>query len=150
MSIKKFLDLPATSSCTLGSGLVMVICDRWLDEVGCSSIVKPSVGKTWYLTLRLLGPEGRVPSNVRIDGICSKPFEESCQGLDTLAQCPTCLQIRHLPPALSFKDSGFAFLEGCQHLCIACFFPILPFLGLCLPFLFSVIKGIGGGLDHLI
>ena len=29
MSTKKFSDLPATSSCTLGSSPVMVICDRW-------------------------------------------------------------------------------------------------------------------------
>ena len=47
--------------------------------------------------------------------------------MDTLAQCPACLQIRHLPHALSFKNSGLvkvfsivntadAFLE------LSCFF----------------------------
>ena len=29
MSTKKFSGLPATSSCTLGSSPMMVICDRW-------------------------------------------------------------------------------------------------------------------------
>ena len=31
MSTKKFSGLPATSSCTLGSSPMMVICDRWAD-----------------------------------------------------------------------------------------------------------------------
>ena len=43
-----------------------------------------------------------------------------------------------------------ASLQGGQHLGIPCLFPSLPFLGLGLPLLFSVIKGIGGCLDHLI
>ena len=41
-------------------------------------------------------------------------------------------------------------LEGGQHLGMPCLFPFLPFLGLGLLLLFSVIKGIGGCLDHLI
>ena len=43
-----------------------------------------------------------------------------------------------------------ASLEGDQHLGMPYLFPSLPFLGLGLPLLFSVIKGIGGCLDHLI
>ena len=43
-----------------------------------------------------------------------------------------------------------AFLEGGQHLGMPCLFPSLPLLGLGLLLLFSVIKGIGGCLDHLI
>ena len=41
-----------------------------------------------------------------------------------------------------------ASLEGGQHLGMPCLFPSLPLLGLGLPLLFSVIKGIGGYLDH--
>ena len=41
-------------------------------------------------------------------------------------------------------------LEGSQQLGMACLFPFLPFLGLGLPLLFSVIKGIGSCLDRLI
>ena len=41
-----------------------------------------------------------------------------------------------------------ASLEGGQHLGKPCLFPSLPLLGLGL-LLFSVIKGIGGCLDHL-
>ena len=43
-----------------------------------------------------------------------------------------------------------ASLEGSQHLGMPCLFPSLPFLGLGFLLLFSVIKGIGGCLDHLI
>ena len=43
-----------------------------------------------------------------------------------------------------------ASLEGGKHLGKPCCFPLIPFLGLGLPLLFSVIKGIGGCLDHLI
>ena len=43
-----------------------------------------------------------------------------------------------------------ASLLGGQRLGMLCLFPFLPFLGLGLPLLFSVIKGIGGCLDHLI
>ena len=42
-----------------------------------------------------------------------------------------------------------ASLEGGQHLGMPCLFPLL-LLGLGLLLLFSVIKGIGGCLDHLI
>ena len=42
------------------------------------------------------------------------------------------------------------FLEGGQHVGMPCLLPFLPFLSLGLPLLFSVIKGIGGCLDHLI
>ena len=42
-----------------------------------------------------------------------------------------------------------ASLEDSQHLGMPYLFPSLPFLGLGLPLLFSVIKGIGGCLDHL-
>ena len=43
-----------------------------------------------------------------------------------------------------------ASLEGGQHLGMLCLLPSLPLLGLGLLLLFSVIKGIGGYLDHLI
>ena len=43
-----------------------------------------------------------------------------------------------------------ASLEGGQHLGMPCLFPSLPLLGFGLLLLFSVIKGIGGCLDHLI
>ena len=43
-----------------------------------------------------------------------------------------------------------ASLEGSQHLGMPCLFLSLLLLGLGLPLLFSVIKGIGGCLDHLI
>ena len=43
-----------------------------------------------------------------------------------------------------------ASLHGGQHLDMPCLFPFLPLLGLGLLLLFSVIKGIGGCLDHLI
>ena len=71
----------------------------------------------------------------------------------TLFGSISCLQIRHMPHALSFKDSGVclrASLEGSQHLGVPSFFSSLLFLDLGLPLLFSVIKGIGGYLDHLI
>ena len=41
-------------------------------------------------------------------------------------------------------------LEGGQHLGMPCLFPYLPLLGLGYLLLFSVMKGIGGCLDHLI
>ena len=41
-------------------------------------------------------------------------------------------------------------LEGGQHLGMPCLFLSLLLLGLGFPLLFSVIKGIGGCLDHLI
>ena len=43
-----------------------------------------------------------------------------------------------------------ASVEGGQHLGMPCLFLSLLLLGLGLLFLFSVIKGIGGCLDHLI
>ena len=43
-----------------------------------------------------------------------------------------------------------ASLEGGQHLGMTYLFPSLPFLGLGFPLLFSVIKSIGGCLDHLV
>ena len=43
-----------------------------------------------------------------------------------------------------------ASLEGGQHLGMPCLFPFLPLLDFGLLLLFSVIKGIGGCLDHLI
>ena len=41
-------------------------------------------------------------------------------------------------------------LEGGQNLSMPCLFPSLPILGIGLLLLFSVIKSIGGCLDHLI
>ena len=74
MSTKKFLDPPATSSCTLDSSPMMVICDRragWSEPLqSWSTIVRESLA----LDLEALGPEGRVLLNVPIDAICSKPF----------------------------------------------------------------------------
>ena len=43
-----------------------------------------------------------------------------------------------------------ASLEGSQHLGMPCLFPSLPSLGLGLSLLFSIMKGIGSCLDHLI
>ena len=43
-----------------------------------------------------------------------------------------------------------ASLEGGQHLGMPCLLLFLPFLGFGLLLLFSLIKGIGGCLDHLI
>ena len=68
------------------------------------------------------------------------------------------------PMSLLSKDSAFisclvlqglrichrASLEGNQHLVMPYLFPFLHFLGLGLPLLFSVIKGIGGCLNRLI
>ena len=42
-----------------------------LAGVGHFIPVEPSRGKAWLLTLRLLGPKGRVLPNVPIDGISS-------------------------------------------------------------------------------
>ena len=100
-----------------------------------------------------LGPKGRVPPSVPIDGICSKPFEETCQGLDTL--WPNVLPVYRLTFVSCLVLEGLrvchrASLEGSQHLGMPCLFPFIPLLGLGLLLLFSVIKGIGGCLDHLI
>ena len=43
-----------------------------------------------------------------------------------------------------------ASLEGDQHWGMTSLLPFLPYLGLGFPLLFSVIKGIGDCLDHLI
>ena len=150
MSTKKFSDLPATCSCTLGSSPVMVLCARQAGWSGCFSqgLVEPSQGKSWCLTLKLLGPEGTMPPSVPTDGICSIILGGLFWFGHSLAHCPACLQIRHLPHALSLKDSGVCHrvsLEGSQHLGMPCLFPFLPLLGL-----FFVIKGNGGCLDHLI
>ena len=48
------------------------------------------------------------------------------------------------------QDLIRASLEGGQHLGMPYLFPFLPLLGLGLPLLFSVTKGIGGCLDYLI
>ena len=51
-----------------------------------------------------------MPPNVSIDGICSKLFQETCHGLDTL--WPNASPVHRLGiwlvRALSFKDSRFA------------------------------------------
>ena len=56
--------------------------------------------------------------------------------------------------SLSFKDSGFAigfpWRVASIWACLVSFLICLSFLGLDLPLLFSVTKGIGGYLDHLI
>ena len=70
-----------------------------------------------------------------------------------MAQCLTCLQIRHFASYLVFQGLGVchkASMEGGQHWGMTCLVPFLHFLGLGFPLLFSVIKGIGGCLDHLI
>ena len=41
-------------------------------------------------------------------------------------------------------------MEGGQHLGVTYLFPFFPFLDLGFPLLFTVIKGIGSCLDHLI
>ena len=55
-----------------------------------------------------------------------------------MAQCPTCLPIRHSYSALSFKDSGFAIALPWRAANIwACLVSLsLPFLGLGLPLMF--------------
>ena len=62
----------------------MVICDRWAGWSGllqsCWTIVREGL----VLDPEALGSLGRVPPNVQIDGICSKQFQETCHGLDTL------------------------------------------------------------------
>ena len=65
----------------------------------------------------------------------------------SLAQCPTCLQIRHLPHALSFKDSGFAIGLPCRAASIwACLVSLLFSLSWALASLSCSLlyKGIGG------
>ena len=81
MSARKFLELPATSSCTLGSSPVMVICDRWAGWSGPLQSSRTIVRAGLALDLEALGPEDRVLPNVPIDGIFSK---ETCHSLDTL------------------------------------------------------------------
>ena len=72
MSIKIFLDLPARYSCILDSSPMMVLSViGGLAGVGHFIPVETSRGKAWPLTLRLLGPKGRVLPNVPIDGISS-------------------------------------------------------------------------------
>ena len=58
------------------------------------------------LDLEALEFQGQSAAQCPIDGICNKP--NLSQFGHSLAQCPACLQIRHLPGALSFKDLGFA------------------------------------------
>ena len=69
----------------------------------------------------------------------------------SLAQCPTCLQIRHLSGALFFKGVGFALGlplgEASGH---ALSLSFSPFFWALASLSGSVIKGIGGCLDHLI
>ena len=71
------------------------------------------------MTLRLLGPKGQVPPSVLIDGICSKPFEDTCHCLDTLwpnalpvsdQAFVSCLVLQGL------RDCHRTSLEGGQHL----------------------------------
>ena len=117
---------------------MMVICDRL-------------AGWAWHLTFWLLGPYGKVPPNVPVDGICSKPFYETCHGLDTL--WPNALPVYKLGICLVLQGLRVCHrssLEGGQHLGTPCLFPSLPLFGLGLLLLFSLIKGIGGCLDHLI
>ena len=53
MSTKKFLELPVTSSCTLGSSPVMVICDWWVGWSGllqsCPTLCNPRPVPFWVL-----------------------------------------------------------------------------------------------------
>ena len=69
MSIRKFLDLPAISSCMLGSNPVMIICDK---EAGWSGLLQSCwtiIEEGLALDPRLSGPESWVSPNVPIDGI---------------------------------------------------------------------------------
>ena len=65
---------------------------------------------------------------------------------------PTCLQIKHLPGALSFKGSEFAkgllWRVASIWACLVSFLFSLSWALVSLSL--SVIKGIGGCLDHLI
>ena len=93
--------------------------------------------KSWHLTLRLLGPEGRVLPNVPIDGICSSHFRTLVM-VWTLF-CP----MSHLSTDYAFASclvlSGLGVcqrgsLEGSQHLCMPCLsLSFSPFPGPCLP-----------------
>ena len=122
VSTKNFSDLPATSSCTLGYSPMMVICDRWADWSSPLQSCWTIVGKAWHLTLRLLGPQGRVPPKVSIDGILG----DLSQFWHSLSHCPACLQIRHLPHPLWFKGSGFAM--GLHWRAVIIWACLVPFL----------------------
>ena len=110
------------------------------------------------MTLRLLGPKGRVSPNVPIDGICSKPFQETCHDLDTLLPSVPpvyrlCICLITYPLrtwVLPQEFSGGQPASGHAFSLSFSLFSSLLFLDLGLPLLFSVIKGIGGYLDHLI
>ena len=84
--------------------------------------------------------------NVPIDGICRRLVM-------VWTLWPNALPVYRLGICLVLQGLGVchrASLEGGQHLGMPCLFPSLPRLGLGLPLLFSIIKGIGGYLDHLI
>ena len=78
-----------------------------------------------------LGSLGRVPPNVQIDGICSKQFQETCHGLDTL--WPNALPVHRLGIWLvlcHLRTQGLplGFPGGQPASGIPCLFPFLPFL----------------------
>ena len=153
MSSKKFSDLPATSSHTLGSSPVMVICDR---RAGWSGLFQSS----WTIVMVGLALDLEALGSWRQNAAQCPSWWHLWQAIlrdyswfgHSLARCPACLQIRHLSRALSFKDLEFAiglFWKAASiWACVVSF--SLPLLGLGLFLLFSVIRGIGGCLDHLI
>ena len=101
--------LPATSRCTLGSSPVMVICDR---RAGWSGPLQSSwtiVREGLVLDLEALGSQGQSAAQCPSWWHLWQAVLGDLSWLGhSLAQCPTCLQIRHLPRALSFKGSGCA------------------------------------------
>ena len=76
--------------------------------VCCFSPVEPSWGKIWCLTLRLLHHRQNATQCPNWYHLKQAILGDLSQFGHFLDQCPTRLQIRHLLPALSFKNSGFA------------------------------------------
>ena len=92
-----------------------------------------------------------MPPNVPVDGICGKRSRRLVAVWTLFGPVPR-LSTDQIVSCLVLQGLGVchgASLEGGQHLGMPCLFPSLPLLGLGL-LLFSVIKGIGGCLDHLI
>ena len=93
-----------------------------------------------------------MPPSVPTDGICSIILGGLFWFGHSLAHCPACLQIRHLPHALSFKDLGSAI--GLPWRATSIWAYLVSFLfslsGALASLSCFVMKGIGGCLDHLV
>ena len=152
MSTEKFSDLPASSSCTLGSR-------PWCLGVTGGLAGAVASGLLNHHEVRLgAWPWGSLVSRTeccpvsQLMAFVASHFRKLSWFGHFLARFPACLQIRHFSLCLVLQGLGVchrASLQGGQHLGLPRLFPFLPFLGLGLPLLFSVIKGIVGYLDHL-